>query len=451
MATGRSKVVEKAVAKKAEKNKAEETKKKKASKKAPLVPVATAPVEAQVATSTLNPFTKNRERSHKEKVSELNRLRNANPDLMYPADEAENQYMLRRPTGIIELDIALGGGFPAGGACMLSGPFNSGKTWLLFRTIAMQQQIYGNDFMGALHVGEMAFPYDQAIQAGCRLSVPDAILNHWAEWRYHCELPQFTPQELEYMKTSVGHLEMIGGATGEEILTTVLSCVDSNIFSVVGIDSISSLQSAADITKELDDDGKRGAHATMMKKFWIKLVPKLNRGRNATSILMVQQVVANQERANFPAAMQKYLQEWTVKGGESTKHFKLIDLVMWSGDKINRTSSDERSVIGKWVKYRTLKGKAGTHDNIYGEFPYYYHLGGVDLHGELIASAIRRGVLLNVGNGVQVFNAETRQPVAGMFAKNEQELRQMFTASFDFELAFRREILRAAGKPCLYR
>lgn len=431
--------------------KQEKEKPKKVSKKASAVPVASAPVETKVAEYTANPFTKQRELSPKEKRETLQALRTEREGLLYPSDEAENQYMIRRPTGIIELDIALGGGFPAGGASMLSGPFNSGKSWLMFRTIAMQQQIYGNDFLGAVHIGEMAFPYDQALQAGCRLRVPDVILNQWEEWRYYRGMPKFSQEEVAYFKSQIGHLEIISGSTGEEVLTSVLACTEKNIFSVIGVDSISGLQPAADAAKDMDDNEKRSAHATMMKRFWLKFVPMMNRGRNATSLLFVQQVVANQERANMHPSIQKYIQEWTVKGGESTKHFKLIDLVMWSGEKISRGANEERDVIGKWVKYRTLKGKAGTHDNISGEFPYYYHLGGVDIHGELIASALRRGVLIMTPQGLQVFGAETRQPIAGMLARNDQEMRGMLAQSFDFELALRREVLTAAGKPCLYR
>lgn len=44
--------------------------------------------------------------------------------VMVRGDEAPNPYILRRPTGITELDIDLGGGFPAGGTCFVSGPDN---------------------------------------------------------------------------------------------------------------------------------------------------------------------------------------------------------------------------------------------------------------------------------------------------------------------------------------
>jgi len=434
MATGRKKKVGKKAA-------------KKVSKKESAQPVASAPAETIVAEEPVNPFTKQRELSPTEKASRLRALRTHLKERLYPASEGENQYMLRRPTGVIELDIALGGGFPAGGASMISGPFNSGKSWLLFRTIAMQQQIYGKDFYGALHVGEQAFPYDQAISAGVRIEVPDALLNQAAEARYISGLPQFTQEELAYFKTSIGRLETISGVSGEETLGGVLDCVQQDIFSVIGVDSIASLRPEADLDKDLSDDERRGSHATMMKRFWMRYSPLVNRGKNATTVLFIQQVVANQERANMNPAIQKYIQEWTVKGGESSKHYKLIDLVMWSGEKIKGGSD----IAGKWIKYKTLKGKAGTHDNITGEFPYYYHLGGVDLHGELIASALRRGVLVHVPQGIQLFSATTRQPIEGASAQDEAGLREALAKSFDLELVFRREILSSAGKQCLYR
>ena len=97
------------------------------------------------------------------------------------ADQAPNPYIKRRPTGIMELDIDLGGGWPAGGACFVSGPDNSGKTWLMMQTMAMQQRIYQEHTILGMAITEGGFPYDQAIRVGMRIKVPDEMIWAWNE------------------------------------------------------------------------------------------------------------------------------------------------------------------------------------------------------------------------------------------------------------------------------
>src|SRR5687767_369899 len=53
--------------------------------------------------------------------------------------EISNTFILRRPTGITSLDIALGGGFPAGGLSQVIGKDSSGKSYLVNKVIAHVQ------------------------------------------------------------------------------------------------------------------------------------------------------------------------------------------------------------------------------------------------------------------------------------------------------------------------
>jgi len=420
------------------------TAKKTAKKKAP--PIAAAPSATAIGCAP-TAGVGSRELNKAEKTKILNALRNELGDRLTTADEASAPYLVRRPTGIIDLDVHLGGGFPAGGPSMLGGPFNSGKSWLLWRMIAEQQRIYGDDFMGAIANVETAIPYDQAIAAGCRIAVPDDIINQWAEINRQRHEPDFTSEQIDYFKTQVGVLELINGDTGEDILNNVLKLNEKNIFSIIGVDSVSALLPAADADKDLTDEQKRGAHASMMKKFWLAYVPQMRSGRNYTTLVLTMQAVANQERASAASFMQKYIKQWDVKGGEASKHYSLINLLMWSGDKIKH----DKVAIGKYLKYETRKGKAGTHDNIVGDFPFYYQIGGVDLHGELISSAMRRGILVHYGGKLQLLDGTNKNPVDGICATDETSLRQRMQESFDFELAIRREVLISAGVSCLYR
>jgi len=401
---------------------------------------------AQTSLSGNSTFQRTNELSFQEKMRIINGMRQKNPEMFVSAEDLSTPYTLRRPTGIIELDIALGGGFPAGGASMLSGPFNSGKSWLLWRMFAMQQRIYGHEFVGAIAHTEGAMDYEYIRRCGCYVAVPDDVINSWNELRFQRGLPQLTSAEVDFWKMQVGHIETIQGDTGEQILTGVLNLTERGVCNIVAVDSISSLQSQKDADKDLDEESKRAAHAQLMKQFWLRYVPHTRKGRNYTTTMLVQQVV-QRDKSNAGYAA-KYLPDWEVRGGESSKHYKLIDLVVSSGAKIR---DNDKNVIGKEVNYQTLKGKAGTHDNVTGSFNYYYHMYGTDVHGDLIASAMRRGIIVHYGAHLSVVNAQTRQPIDTITYKTDQEIRERMGSDVAFEFAVRREVLASAGVQCLYR
>ena len=70
------------------------------------------------------------------------------------ASELTSSYVLRRLTGVPRLDIALAGGWPAGAVSVLCGPEGAGKDFLLWRTAARCQAIYGEDFSMAIMLTE---------------------------------------------------------------------------------------------------------------------------------------------------------------------------------------------------------------------------------------------------------------------------------------------------------
>jgi RecA/RadA recombinase len=415
---------------------------KKTEKKAGPAPVSRAAAGPALAVTKDPALPSN---TDAERTRALNTVMNKLEGKLIPARQMETVYTLRRPTGIVELDVALGGGFPAGGACMISGVYNAGKTWLLFRTMAMQQQIYGNSFMGALHISETQMPYDQMLQAGMRVEVPDNVIRQWIQRDMELGLPMWDNERIAGLKHQIGTLHVIEGGTGEQVLQTVLECVKSNVFNIIGVDSISSLEPQRDADKEMDEDAARAARALMMTKFWPKYVPYVNKGRNTTSLLFTQQVRANDSQ---------YGKEWKVTGGKATEHFKLIDLAMWPGAQIKRQIQGRDYTVGKKTGFETIKGKAGTHDHIKGEFNFYYSEffpGNVDVHGDLILFAKRQGLLLHTNKGMQLLNGVTREPLDGMYAPTEEAFKECLQVDFDFELDFRRHIMAAAGIKCLYR
>lgn len=371
------------------------------------------------------------------------------------ADEAPNTFELRRPSGIMQLDLDTGGGLPAGGLSEISGPDNAGKSYLILRYMMMHQLLYGEKSSLAYACVEGGFDFRRAINMGLRVPVPDANLNQWNAERRLRGFPSYTDEEWLRFKEQVGEFVIVGGDTGEEILETVLTLVKSNLFSIVAVDPISIILPAADADKTLEDPSKMAARASLITNFMRRYTGTTSSfdNLNYTTLIFANQVRANQERSDAPAHLRKYIRNWTATGAHSEKHIKLIDITIWSGEKIKKSLKGVDTIVGKVIKYEIAKGKAGTHDNIFGEYPYYYdnyYVPGVDRFESVLVEGMRRGVIVERNGLVTVLQPETGQPsirdVPGL-----RNFKRMMEIDFDFEMAVRREVLASKGIMCLYR
>jgi len=368
------------------------------------------------------------------------------------ASDVPNTYELRRPCGIMQLDIDTGGGLPAGGACCLSGPEGSGKTELLLNYFAMHQKIYGDDSYIAFAQVEGQFDFRLALKRGLKIRVPPRLIEQWRHERALRKLGDFTKEELAGFNEQVGEFVLIGGSTGEETMEAVLEAHKKNIFGIIGVDSINALMPEANAAKDLNEDEKRASRATLMTRFFHHYIPE-TRGfdtPNETTIIFVQQVRSNPDKATAPSYMQAYLKDWAVTGAYATRHFKLVDVIVWSGQKIKKQISGEKLVVGKEIKWEIDKGKAGCHDSVTGSTPFYY-VEGLDSVGSAIIAGIRLGVITEGPKGAQVIRPETQKPNDDLQAPDVKTLEKMMRADFEFELAVRREILAGAGINCLYQ
>lgn len=370
------------------------------------------------------------------------------------ASQAPNPYFLRRPTGIIDLDIDLGGGFPAGGCCFISGPDNSGKTFLMLRAMGWQQRLFGPDCRMAYAITEGAFPYGQAINAGMRVYVPTDIINQWQEWRHLRGMPLLTGEQVaELQREDVNkQLRIMRAPNGEALLSIMLEAIKTNAFSVIACDSLNGLQPSGETGKEMTDAEKVAAQSTLIGKFFKKYVPITTgfTNQNTTTVLFTQQVRANQDRASAPSYMQKWIPQFVSSGGGwSGRHYKLIGLGLEDGKLLK---NGEKEVIGKMLGWHIEKGKAGTHDNKSGDVAFYYNIpGGVDEIGELISAGIKRGLIQTHNKQTIVVRPDDRKILTEFNAPNLKVFRKLLEVDFDLELALRREILSHADKPCLYR
>lgn len=368
------------------------------------------------------------------------------------AEEVPNTFLLRRPSGIMQLDIDLGGGLPAGGLSYISGPDNAGKTLLLWKFFAMQQRLYGNACCLGYAPTEAAPDYFFARKCGVKVAIPDEMIEMKNQQRKELGLAPFTKEERKELKTQIGEFVIFRGATAETLFDNVLDGVERNIFNILAVDSVSAIIPSAEAKLEsVGDFGQQGSQATLITKFMNKYCPMTTglNGMNETSVVFTAQVRANRKKSELPSYMAKWEQEWATTGAFSGRHIKLIDLTVWSGsfDKEKDAKTDKKHVVGKTLNWKLTKGKAGTHDGITGDVDIVYDHIADDLNlSTLLAPGIRYGAITEREGLITVAGIDKLKGIAG-----PERLAEKLKEDPELEMDVRRRILAAAKVECIYR
>jgi len=412
-----------------------------------------------------------------KQIAQLEARMNKNPavkgaSVMADIHTAPNTYFLRRPSGIIQLDIDTGGGLPAGGLTYISGPDNVGKSVLLYKYTAMNQKLLGNKSAVALGFAESAPDHFFMRKCGVQLRIPeDMIEERVAERKVRGQAP-FTKEELAaFRQPTVGALKIVRGATGEEILQGILDCFEANCFDIVSCDSISAILPESDAGKAIDENEKRAAAAGLVTKFFKHYLNGTTgySCRNETTVIFISQVRSNSKKAEAPAHIAKYLPDYAPQGAWAAKHGKLIDILLKPGQKEkenavaaepvttfgallkSKDARTKRVQVGKAVNYEIIKGKAGTHDGITGEYDFDYDK-IVDDQRLLLVTAFARGIGIERDGKVTVLNHATGKPFDQLHnVVGIEKACGMLRDDFELELAVRRSVLSAVGVECAYR
>ena len=183
------------------------------------------------------------------------------------ADELFNRYMLRRPSGITQLDIQLRGGLPVAGQTIIAGPEGSGKTFLMYQFMKMNQRVHGED--SAVAIAPIEHPFDHMFcrKMGLVVAVPDQRIEMEQEFRRSMGWDLLTKAEIKKLKTQIGQVLGIAAPNMEDMLNIILDCIEKNCFQIIGADSITA---AIPEAQAKEDDvgawGQLGLHATVLGK-----------------------------------------------------------------------------------------------------------------------------------------------------------------------------------------
>jgi len=302
------------------------------------------------------------------------------PNQVFRGKEFSQPWMLKRlSTGLTELDLALGGGYPAGGLTMLKGKEGIGKNYLMNLCMANQQQLYGAHFAAAVVSTEM--PFDKIFARLCGLII--AFSEHEIaelDRRAFEELGiSLAEREIDSLRDQIGTFVTVPPGLAEESLQRAIDFFESGEFQVVGVDSFGSLLTKHDDDGDLSDHSKPGGAAKLISDFARRLnsaTGMLPSGKpNMTCLIGTNQVRDNMDRAN------KYSKKTSESGGWAIKHARWVGIELSSSTKLKRKVGKKEVVCGKVIRWYIDKQKAGGHEGASGTYDFYWNEGPDGLVG----------------------------------------------------------------------
>jgi recombination protein RecA len=331
----------------------------------------------------------------------INKLKSKYPGKVFSAGEYTMPWMMKRlPTGILDLDIALGGGLPAGGMTFLTGKQGVGKNWLVNQIIRHHQERHGDKTSVAVVSTEMIYDKEYAQLCGVKVAMSDREISEIkAQYAKHEEpfLPEFEAQ----LRGQIGDFVTVPPSVAEESLQIAIDLIASREFDIVVIDSFGSLLTEHDDESELSDANRVGGAALLNTKFARKLNAALgpdDEGNpNLTCVIGINQVRDNTDRAN------KYSPKTIEAGGWALKHARWVTVEMSPQGKVR----EGELTIGKTVRWEITKQKAGGHEGASGTYDYLFRFMGINRAAHSIAVSADYGVMTRKGpwyfyNGDQI-------------------------------------------------
>jgi len=251
-------------------------------------------------------------------------------------------------TGLLSLDLILGGGYPKGRLIEIYGQESSGKSLMTLVAMAAVQKQGGTV---CLVDAEMAF--DPA----------------WATT----------------MGVDTTKLLLVQPDSGEAGLTAVDKLCASNAVQLIVVDSIAALVPQKEIDGEMIDQ-HMGLQARMMSQALRKLTHTA--AKSKTTIIFINQI------RNKIGVM--YGNPETTPGGLAMKFYASIRFKVAKKDKINETEAKSSPVIGHNVKVDIIKTKV-SQPYLSTTFNLMYAY-GIDLAYDTLNSGIESGVIRQEGN-----------------------------------------------------
>ena len=385
------------------------------------------------------------------------------------ASELSTPYYLRRSTGVLGLDIAMGGGWHAGGAMQVYGGESVGKTYLVFQTAGEIQRVYGDDAAILIVSTEIRPDKSFARKAGFRVAYSEEEIQHYEEIRAARGWERFTSEEIKDLTYQPGKVVIVTGETGEKSLDVAYEALEAGLFQLVIIESLGALL-PSDVQAGDVGDRAYGGSSVMLTTFMNKVYPLFimdrvheeGTGKNKVvtrSMLETTIIGINQARAIIGGSP-KGPKERAAAGAYAWKHAQLISLELNKSSAIR--GNDKGPIIGRSVRWVISKGKVGTHDGKSGYYDFYHvpttdpvfwsdvelngSTWGIDRLTEMVETAKSLGVVEVSGSWLswsvngEEYRAQGADKFAGILVESEE-----------LQALLREECLIKAGIQARYR
>ncbi len=243
------------------------------------------------------------------------------------------------PSGILDLDVAMGGGFPQGTMIELSGDEGTAKTSTALYLCAQIQNHPESKGKPILYVNTEA----PLSKSWCRA-----------------------------VGVNLKELLITSPDTAEQALDIAEAYVRANVCAAVIIDSVAALIPTAEAEKSMEDSAKVGVHAALMSRFLRKLQRALNRkvmdengnlvSANKTIVLLINQV-----REKVGGYSPTGTTPTQTTGGRAMRFYPSLRIELKRGEYLKAGKED----VGQVTKFRLLKSKVSRTRQA-GEFRLFY-------------------------------------------------------------------------------
>lgn len=277
----------------------------------------------------------------------------------------EHKELLRLPTGIVALDMAIGGGIPLGRFIQISGAFSSTKSTTTYHILKSAQK--------------MKNPYNK------KEFLRPALIS--------VEQGSYTDEYAELIGLDTNNLLVNESAGMEEALEVAIQLQKNEMAHIIAIDSIAALVPTKELDSGMDDTIQMGIRAKLLDEFFRKFQAHNNR-LSREGKLPCTLIGINQLREKIGAHGDPEYEP----GGRSVGFTSSLTIRLRRGEWRKVGTGNDAEIVGHQVKFKVSKSKVSK-PFTNGDWDFYTEEGGpvpkghVDNFRTTIIEAIAYGVI----------------------------------------------------------